>query len=531
MIDTMKKSESKSRIASGAGVLALGSVVAKMLGALYRIPLTNILGAEGMGMYQLVFSVYALFMVLAIAGIPTALSRIVAEKRALGENSKGYFAFCMAVLFTLGFLFSLLMALISKNLAIWQGNSDTYFGFVVISPSILLVCIISGFRGYFQGQMYMLPTAISNVVEQVAKLAAGICLAILLKDRGVVYAVCGALGGVAISEFVACVYMLLVYLIRKDKEKFARIKGDEIKGVVRMALPIAVVAIMMPLANFFDSIIVVNMLKVYGLEKGVATAQYGLASGPVNSLVNMPIVAIVSLAVAIVPSVSMSRVGRDADGVMLKSRLCVKLAYLLGIPFAFFFMVFAKNIIVFIYPSLSNANVIVATNVLRIVAFNVISLAVMQIYISLLQALDKTKYAVLSLGCAIIVKILLSIFLTREIGIYGFAIASVAMGAVALFMVIVCYYKICGMYLAKNVGANLLLGVIMALSGIGVLALVKNDILALFVGMAVCFVLYVWFAFLFGLVTRDDIEHLPFKSLLYAMHRIIRFWEYKNETR
>lgn len=529
----MSKGERKVKIVGGAGVLVIGSVVAKMLGALYRIPLTNILGAEGMGMYQLVFSVYALFMVLSVAGIPTALSRIVAEKRALGENSKGYFVFCMLILLLLGTIFGGLMALLSKPLANWQGNEDTRLGFVVISPAILFVCIISGFRGYFQGYMYMLPTAISNVVEQIVKLVAGICLAILLKDRGIVYSVCGALGGVAISELVTMLYMLITFVVRNkdNKEKFCRLSTFEVKGVCHIALPIALVAIMMPLSGFFDSIIVVNMLKVYGLEKSVATAQYGLASGPVNSLVNMPIVMIVSLAVAIVPSVSMSRVDRDVDGVMLKSRLCVKLAYLLGIPFAFFFMVFAKNIITLIYPTLSQSNAIVAINVLRIVAFNVVLLAVMQIYISLLQALDKTKYAVLSLGCAIIVKIVLSILLTRKIGIYGFAIASVAMGVVALSGVVLSYYKICGMQLGKNIGVNLLLGVIMALSGIGVLAIVENNLIALCVGMLVCFVVYVWLALLSGLVTRDDIAHLPLKCLLFALHRIIRFWEYKNETR
>lgn len=512
-------------------MLAIGSVLAKMLGALYRIPLTNILGAEGMGMYQLVFSVYALFMVLAVAGIPTALSRIVAEKRATDESAKGYFVFCMFVLLILGIIFGGLMALLSKPLATWQGNSDTRFGFVVIAPAIVFVCIISGFRGYFQGQMYMLPTAISNVVEQIAKLVAGICLAIALKDRGVVYSVCGALAGVAISEAVATVYMIFVYVLHGDKERYVKIAHLQIKDAIRIAMPIAMVAVMMPLANFFDSIIVVNMLKIYGLEKSVATAQYGLASGPVNSLVNMPIVMIVSLAVAIVPSVSMSRVDKDIDGVMLKSRLCVKLAYLLGIPFAFFFMVFAKNIITLIYPTLSQSNVIVATNVLRIVSVNVITLAVMQIYISLIQALDKTKYAVLSLICAISVKIWLSILLTRKMGIYGFAIASVCMGAVALLSVVIFYYKICGMQLGKNVGVNLLLGVIMALCGIGVLTLVQNNLIALCVGMLVCVIVYVWLAFLFGLVTREDIAHLPLKRLLFAMHRIIRFWEYKNETR
>lgn len=519
------------RITSGAAVLAIGSVVAKMLGALYRVPLTNILGAEGMGMYQLVFPVYALFMVLATAGIPTALSRIVAEKRALGQPTKKYLASAMLVLCLVGTLCALLTFCLAKPLAKWQGNEDTYVGFMIIAPAIILTGIISGFRGWFQGQMYMLPTAVSNVLEQVVKLSLGIGLSVAFMPKGLIYGVSGAVLGVTASEAVTVVYMLVTYIVRgqKDEKEKLRVGADESRAMFKVAFPIAIVAILMPLSNFFDSIIVVNMLKIFGHSQSVATARYGILSGPVNSLVNMPIVAIMSLAVAIVPSVSMSRVRLDIDSVMLKSRLCVKLAYLLGIPFAFFFAVFAENIIRLIYPALSLENLTVAVNLLRIASANVVLLAVMQIYVSLLQALDKTKYAVLSLVCAICVKIVLSLVLVRFIGINGAAIAALSMSAVALFGVNVAYFKICGMHLEKNIGLNLLSGVIMALSAM-VATLLKNDLLALVVGAIISAAAYVWTVFLFGLISKDDIPYLPLKRVLFALHRIIRFWEYKNET-
>ena len=576
-----KKAKNKKRMFSGAAVLLVGSVVAKMLGALYRIPLTNILGAEGMGMYQLVFPVYALFMVLATAGIPTSLSRTVAEKRALGENVKKYFAVAMCALLVLGLAFGLLMGALSDVLAKRQGNADTRFGFLIIAPAITFVCVISGFRGYFQGQMYMLPTALSNVVEQVVKLAVGIGASYALAKRGVIYAVCGALFGVTVSEIVTAAYMGVTYLFRSKKEKregldaqislqgydlqsgsengvlqsetsaqigknrdnadgrsrsakkarFEKVSRGELKGMLKVALPIAAVAALMPLANFFDSVIIVNMLKAFGLKQSVATAQYGIISGPVNSLINMPVVAIMSLAVAVVPSVSASRATRDIDGVMLKSSLCVRLAYLLGIPFAFYLAVFARNVIGALYPALSEQNTIVAVNVLRISAANVVFLSVMQIYVSLFQAVDKTKYAVFSLIAGIIFKIVLDVVLTRYIGINGAAIASLALPVVAYFCTLVSYYKICGLRLEKNVGLNLLSGVIMALCGIAVGSFIKNDVASLAVGFAVCAVVYVWLAFLFNLVGKDDIPHLPLKKLLWALHRTIRFWEYNNETR
>ena len=553
MKSSLKKSQKSKRIVSGAALLLIGSVVATMLGALYRIPLTNVLGAEGMGMYQLVFPVYALFMVLATAGIPTALSRTVAEKRATGESTRKYLSVSMLALFLLGLIFATIMAVFSKFLAQKQGNADTYPGFLIIAPAIVCVCVISGFRGWFQGEMYMLPTALSNVVEQVVKLSVGLGLSYALAKRGVVYAVCGALLGVTVSELATVLYMLLTYLVRSAKQKkenaltarvaVERAEGDvakrarfritkaEAKGILHVALPIAAVSVLMPLSSFFDSVIVVNMLKVFGLEKSVATAQYGIISGPVNSLINMPVVAIMSLAVAIVPSVSASRVTRDIDGVMLKSSLCVRLAYLLGIPFAFYLAVFAKNVIGALYPDLSYGNAIVAVNVLRITAANVVFLSTMQIYVSLLQALDKTKYAVLSLVCAIIVKIVLGVVLTRYIGINGAAIASLSLPVVSYFGTLLSYYKICGLRLEKNVGLNLVSGVIMALCGIAIQSFVKNDVVALAVGFTVCALVYVWLAFLLNLVSKDDIPHLPLKKLLWALHRKIRFWEYNNETR
>lgn len=553
MKSSLKKSQKSKRIVSGAALLLIGSVVAKMLGALYRIPLTNVLGAEGMGMYQLVFPVYALFMVLATAGIPTALSRTVAEKRATGESTRKYLSVSMLALFLLGLIFATIMAVFSKFLAQKQGNADTYPGFLIIAPAIVCVCVISGFRGWFQGEMYMLPTALSNVVEQVVKLSVGLGLSYALAKRGVVYAVCGALLGVTVSEIATVLYMLLTYLVRSAKQKkenaltarvaVERAEGDvakrarfritkaEAKGILHVALPIAAVAVLMPLSSFFDSVIVVNMLKVFGLEKSVATAQYGIISGPVNSLINMPVVAIMSLAVAIVPSVSASRVTRDIDGVMLKSSLCVRLAYLLGIPFAFYLAVFAKNVIGALYPDLSYDSAIVAVNVLRITAANVVFLSTMQIYVSLLQALDKTKYAVLSLVCAIIVKIVLGVVLTRYIGINGAAIASLSLPVVSYFGTLLSYYKICGLRLEKNVGLNLVSGVIMALCGIAICSFIQNDIASLAVGFIVCLLVYVWLAFLFNLIGKDDIPHLPLKKLLWALHRTIRFWEYNNETR
>ena len=195
------------RLAGGAAVLAAGSMAAKFIGAFYRIPLTNILGAEGMGVYQLVFPVYALFITLSTAGIPTALSRIVAEHRARGESAGKYLAAALFTLVALSVLAGGLITALSHVFARWQGNPAAAGGYAVIAPAVFFAGLVAGFRGWFQGEMYMLPTALSGIVEQLVKLGVGVGLAAALAPRGQNAAVMGAIAGVTVSELAAACYL------------------------------------------------------------------------------------------------------------------------------------------------------------------------------------------------------------------------------------------------------------------------------------------------------------------------------------
>ncbi len=511
-------------------MLAIGSIVAKFLGALYRVPLTNILGAEGMGMYQLVFPVFALFTVLSTAGIPTALSRIIAEKRAGGEPTFRYLLAAMSALVALGTVSAIVVAALAGKIAGWQGNAATRSGYLILAPTIILVAIIAGFRGWFQGELYMLPTAVSNIIEQLVKLAVGIALSVAFSKRGVVAAVNGAFVGIAVSELCALAYLVVTFLVRRRKRdrECLRVSRKEAGDMVKIALPIAAVALLLPLSSFFDSVILVNAQRLAGLSAATATARYGLLSGPVNSLINMPVVMIMSLAVVLVPAVSMSRVTRDIDAILLKSKLSVKLSFLIGIPCAFYFMVFAPRLISVIYPALGAADGRLAADLLRVTAANVVLLSAMQIYVSLLQALDRTKDAVISLTVAIVLKIALSFVLTRYIGILGGALASVCMAATAFVGVCVAYRRLLGIRLEKNIALNLVAGILMALAGIGISDIIKNNILAAVLGFAVCAVVYLWLAFLFDVIERDELEFLPMRGLLKKVRRAVRFWEYRQ---
>lgn len=146
----------------------------------------------------------------------------------------------MLVLLAMGTLCALLTFCLAKPLAKWQGNQDTYVGFMIIAPAIILTGIISGFRGWFQGQMYMLPTAVSNVLEQVVKLSLGIGLSIAFMPKGLIYGVSGAVLGVTASEAVTVVYMLITHLVRgrKDEKEKSRVTTDDARAMFKVAFPL-----------------------------------------------------------------------------------------------------------------------------------------------------------------------------------------------------------------------------------------------------------------------------------------------------
>lgn len=518
-----------SRLVGGAAVLAIGSIVAKVLGAFYRVPLTNILGAEGMGVYQLVFPVYALFMTLATAGIPTALSRIVAEQRARGEGARKYLFSALMTLVTLGVLAGVLMLALSSVLASWQGNPAAASGYIAVAPAVVLVGIIAGLRGWFQGEMFMLPTALSNVIEQAVKLGVGVGLAVLLTRRSAEAAVFGALMGVTVSELVAAIYLAVTYFVRSKKrgegKECLRLCAVERKAMFRTAFPIALLGLILPLGTFLDSFIVVNCLKWGGADTASATASYGLLSGPVTSLVNLPVVVIMSLAIALVPSVTLSRAGHDLEGILWKSRLSIKLVYLLGVPAALFMMIFGRSILSVLYPTLAPAELIASAKLLAVASFGVVLTGATQIYIALLQALDKTFSAIKSLFLAVAVKLVISPFLIREIGVMGAAVSGVVMSAVALVAVTAVFHRLTLMRLEKNVAQTLVGGVIMALVAFVVREYVPYGIAVIAVGALVCAAVYGFVTTVMGVLSEAELVALPFGKRLVGIRRKIRFWE------
>ncbi len=525
----------KRRTMAGSAVfLAVFALFSKIIGAFYRVPLTNILGAEGMGMYQLVFSIYALVLSLTTGGIPLAVSRIVAEKKASGGDTITVLRFALLFVTATAAVIAVVLIFAGRYIALLQGNAAVSFGYTLLAPSVLLVSAISMFRGWFQGNYDVVPTAVSQLIEQVFKLIFGLVLAYYLSPRGTIYAVYGALAGVAISELAALLYIVLTYAFKRKKLVEITTR-DSLKATAReiykTSIIFAIAGFIVPFSQFIDGIFIVNILKATGAATADATSAYGLYSGTVMSVVNMPVVLTISLSVALIPVIGAGRVNRDLDGIVVKCATSIKLAYVIGLPAALLIFVYARPIVNILYPRLSASENLLAVNLLRICCFSILFAAEREIYASLLMALDKTKSVIYNSFAAVIVKTSLTILLLCFIGITGAAYGTVAFGAVSTLLNVLTFNKMLGKKakLLKNVSTITLSGAIMTLVAVAVYYAVPAGNIALITGGVLSATVYLFCLMLFKVFDEGELNGIPLSRLFDKLSIKIRFWEKRRE--
>lgn len=524
----------KSAFLRGAGVLALGTLFAKIIGAFYRIPLTNVLGAEGMGLYQLVFPVYSLILMTSSGALPTAISIMVSSARARGEEAKTKRLLSSAMTFMalVGFLGMLAVAALSYPLGLLQRNTEITFGYLVIAPAVFLVSGISVLRGWYQGHRNMAPTAVSNLVEAIGKLSVGLALAYVLKNYGRLWGVVGALIGVTVSEALTLAVMYLRFKREGGKLTFVRLKDakEDYKELWKLALPITLGSVILPVTQFADSIIVVNLLSKFGNTVAVATADYGLFAGPVSTLINLPVVVGLSLSAALVPHMAQSKEERRINVIRTKSETALKLAIVIGVPFAILFLALAEGIIRFLYPALDGREIGIAANLLRIGSVSVVALLLQQIVASLMQGLGDSVRPTKHLAFAAAVKIGLDVVLLPFLGIYGVQIASAVAFTLAAAMNLYSFFNLQGKSegFVKNSGVILVAGVIMCV-GILSVSLAWKSVWGTILAAAIGFLLYFIALLFLGVMNEDELLCLPFGNKIYRLSLKLRFWEKKHD--
>ena len=409
----------------GAILLGISSVLCKVLGAVYKIPLTNILGVQGMGIYYLIFPIYAFLLSITASSFATVIAKKISS--AFGKNDFNkimeYFSCGLILLLVLGVIFGGFLCALAKPIASLQGVEGAYICYVVIAPAIIAVCVQSAFKGLFQGLQDMVPTALSQILEQLVKLSLGFLFAKLMFSRGVIYGALGAIVGVCLAEVISCLFFVVYYFVFKFKNKvlftFKKVKYNKIKTIfeiLKEGLPFVLSSVILPMSLVIDSFLIINALKYLGFEKGFATSLLGVNSGMINTLIGLPTAICGGICVVIIPYISFALNKLDYKSIESKVKLSIKITIFLCVPCILFFSLFSKEILLLLYSGsfFGEASLNLASTLLIVSSINVLYLSLLQITTSILQALNRSFIPVLSLSVALIFKVVFEVFMVTN---------------------------------------------------------------------------------------------------------------------
>jgi stage V sporulation protein B len=426
----------------GALILGAAGISVRLLGAVLRVFLAAVMGDEGIGLYQMAYPVYTTLLAISTAGLPIAVSKLVAEHMALKDYRGAYQVFKTAfvVLTILGAFFSLLLFFGADYIIkILELDPRAYYPLVSISPAIFIASVMSAFRGFFQGQQEMRPTAFSQIFEQAARVVVVLVLVFLLIPRGLEFAAAGATFGAAAGAFVSLVFLLIIFLRRREAIA-ARVRGQTslrdfhtlpvLYRLAAFSIPITLGSLIIPLINMLDLAVVPLRLHEAGFSREAATALYGQLTGMANTLIQFPIILTIALAMSMVPAISEAQALRNNTLIRGRTELAVRLTLFFSIPAALGLFVLAEPATLVLFDNIS------AAFPLRILSFGIVFLSLYTTTSGILQGLGHTFVPVRNMFFGALVKVVLSWYLTAmpELNIGGAAISTLAGFSLSSFL-------------------------------------------------------------------------------------------------
>lgn len=515
-------STGNKKFLKGTLILTASSMVVKVIGSLNWIILSRILGGEGIGLYQMGFPIYLMAITVSSAGIPVAISIITAEKVAENDfyGAKRVFNVSLRLLFISGLVFSSALWfgagwLIENH---WIRDARAYYSIIALAPAVFFVTFLASFRGYLQGWQIMTPTAASEVVEQLMRVVTMIIFAYMFMPYGLEYAAGGASMGAGVGAFCALLVLMWFYarLKRSLKGKMQQLPagrapepaGKIITRLLKLALPVSMSSLMLPVVANLDLLIVPWRLEVAGFSVAEATELFGYLTGMAVPLVNLATIFTAAMTINLVPAISESRTLKDAEGIKVKISTAFRVAMIITMPCSVGLYFLAGDVAALIY------NAPGAASVIQTMSFGIFLLGLHQISTGILQGLGKTVLPVVAMILAAAIKVGLSIVLVAQpqLGINGASIATLADFGIAALLNMIFIYK--HAHYSLSIGGILKPALAAALMGsavYGVLALCSSwGAWAILAAMAVAVPVYAAALAACGGLRQDDLEDIPF---------------------
>lgn len=514
---------SKDTFLKGALILTMAGIIVKLIGSVNRILLSRLLGGEGIGLYQMAYPIYLLALSVSSAGIPVAISIIVAEKIARSDyrGANRVFQVSLCVLAITGILFTFLLYygagwLIDNH---FVRDARAYYAIAALAPAIFFVTVLSSYRGYFQGLQMMTPTAVSQIVEQFLRVVTMIVLAYILLPYGLEYAAAGASFGAAPGA-AAGLLVLLYFYWQQRRARHYQIQTQPdipqesvlsiVSRIVKLALPVSLANIMLPVVSNIDLLIVPARLEVAGYTVEQATELFGYLTGMAVALINLPTILTASLAASLVPAVSEAFTLGDRQRIYQRTVTAMRISNLITIPAFVGMWLLATPISQMLYGT-PNAGTCIA-----ILSLGIVLLGIHQVTTGVLQGLGYTAIPLINMVISAVVKVILSWYLTAmpELGIKGAAWATNADFGVAALLNMYFVYRYVGFSLDwqdtfKTVAATAAMGGAVLLSYDLAMTHTLHNTLSTLASIAVGASVYGIVLLLVGGVSTRDVERVP----------------------
>lgn len=522
MSDTEKSASSNNKFLKGTLILTVSSIVVKVIGSLNWIILSRVLGGEGIGLYQMGFPIYLMAITLSSAGIPVAISIITAEKLAQKDflGAKCVFNVSLRLLFVTGLVFASALFfgahwLIDNH---WIRDSRAYYSIIALAPAVFFVTFLASFRGYLQGWQIMTPTAASEIVEQLMRVVTMIVFANMFMPHGLAYAAGGASMGAGVGAFCALLVLMWFYGRLKQKLKADLQQQNPlatresaraiISRLLRLALPVSMSSLMLPVVANLDLLIVPQRLEAAGFHISQATEFFGYLTGMAVPLINLATIFTAAMTISLVPAISESRALNDVFGIRAKTRTAFRVALIITCPCFVGMYFLAEKIAALIY------NAPGAADAIQTMSVGILLLGLHQISTGILQGLGRTSIPVINMILAAAVKVFLSWTLTAipTLGIKGAAMATVVDFGLAAVLNMIFIYKYTGFALSfSGVFKPAVSAAAMGAAVYGVITLaVSWGAWAILAAIAVAVPVYGGVLLAVGGMGKDDLESLPF---------------------
>lgn len=531
----MTAKSKKNGFMEGVVLLMFSQVIIKIVGLIYKLYLTNKegFGDKGNAIYSSAFQIYAILLTISSIGVPNAISKLVSSRVAIGDNKGAYriFKIAIAMFGLLGFLGSSIMFFGADYIAnVYLQIPEAKLTILALSPSVFLVSIESVLKGYFNGRENLSVTANSQSLEQIFKTIFTVLIVeqiATISSSNTILMAAGATLATTLATLFSLFY-LYKYFVKRKKEVWQEVVSSKvcrrdsvfkiIKNILIVTVPISLCGLFSITGKTIDALTVVRMLKDT-LGEEVATLQYGILSGKVDTLITLPFSFNIALATALVPTISGAIAKNEISTAKRRTEFSILVTILIGLPCTIFMGVFAKQILELLFPNASSG-----AEMLSLSSLAIIFVVLIQTINGALQGLGKVNVPVFAFGIGAIVKLIFNILLLPGIGVNGAIISSILSHIVSF---IICFmslkknmnisFKI-SKFIIKPIIATIIMSLVLYVFYLKMYGIISSKIL-LIVSLLIGIIAYVISIFLLKILSEEEIFMIPYGQKLYKLSK------------